>query len=186
MRQRCRMARAGVHTPSVLSVLAMPESSSHVVRCIRSRQLNVECRRTRVIAHVHCSGSRRSGLSRILTSVCHTAVVSSRQNAQVSQHDLVVNRTVPEEGRVRSPSVDRTKQFRGTCQNCSHVSTILGRAPQFHAVGHAQCYAGTEDDQFRCRTEVMAAQDRQPLVQCRPAVGRANGQVPCRASVTLT
>ena len=144
----------------------------------------MECRRTWVIAHVHCSGSRRSGLSRILTSVCHMAVVSSRQNAQVSQHDIVVNRTVLEKGRVRSLSVDPADQFHGPCQNCSHVGTILGRAPQFHAVGHARCYAGTEDDQFRRRTGVLAAQDWQPLVQCRPAVGRAScllsGPASCR------
>ena len=34
MRQRCLMARAGVHAPSVSSVQALPDSSSHVVQCI--------------------------------------------------------------------------------------------------------------------------------------------------------
>ena len=152
VRQRCLMARAAVRAPSVANVQALPDSSSHVVRCIR----------------------RRSGLSRILTSVCHTAVVSSRKNVQVSQHHVAVDRTILEEGRARSLSVDPADQFRGPCQHCRHVGTILGRAPQFHAVGHARCYAGPEDDQFRRRTQVSATQDRQPVMQCRPAVGRSS------------
>ena len=48
------------------------------------------------------------------------------------------------------------------------------RAPQFHAVGHARCYAGPEDEQFRHRTQVLAAQDQQPLMQCHPAVDRSS------------
>ena len=36
VRQRCLMACAGVHAPSVPSVQAMPDISSHVIRCIRS------------------------------------------------------------------------------------------------------------------------------------------------------
>ena len=48
---------------------------------------------------------------------------------------------------------------------CCHVGTILGRAPQLHAVGHARCYAGQEDEQFRCRTLVLAAQAATDAVQ---------------------
>ena len=163
------MARAGVRAPSVAKVQALPDSSSHVVRCIRRRQRNTEFRRTRVIVYVCRCGSRRSGLPRTLTSVCHTAVVSSRQNIKVSQHHVMVDRTILEEGRARSLSVDPADQFRGPCQYCRHVGTIHGRAPQFHAVGHARCYAGPEDEQLRRRTQVSAAKDRQPLMQCRPA-----------------
>ena len=185
VRQRCLMARAGVRAPSDANVQALPDSSSHVVRRIRCRQRNTEFRRTRVIVYVCRRGRRRSGLSRILTSVCHTAVVSSRQNVRVSQHHVLVDRTILEEGRARSLSVDPADQFRGPCQYCRHVGTIRGRAPQFHAVGHAQCYAGPEDELFRCRTPVSAAQVRQPLMQCRPAVGRSSCLLSGPASVRL-
>ena len=36
VRQRCLMAPASVRAPSVPSVQAMPDSSSHVIRCIRN------------------------------------------------------------------------------------------------------------------------------------------------------
>ena len=75
MRQRCLMARAGLRAPSVANVQALPDSSSHVIRCVRRWQRNTEFRRTRVIVYVCRCGGRRSGLSRILTSVtgrfCH-------------------------------------------------------------------------------------------------------------------
>ena len=90
------------------------------------------------------------------------------------QRALRLGCTVLEEGRVRSLPVDPANQFRSPCQFCSHVGTILGRAPQFHAVGHARGYAGPEDEQFLCCTQVVAAQDRQPLTQFCPAVGRAS------------
>ena len=107
------------------------------------------------------------------------AVVSSRQNVKISQHYALVDRTVLEEGRVRSLSLDPADQFRGPCQYCrhghdGHVGTILGWALQFHAVGHSRCFAGPEDGQFRCRTQVVAAQDRQSLMRCSPAVGRTS------------
>ena len=179
------MARAGVRAPSVANVQALPDSSSHVVRCIRRWQRNPEFRRTRVSVYICRCGGRRSGLSRILTSVCHTAVVSSRQNIKVSQHHVLVDRTSLEEGGARSLSVDPADQFGGPCQYCRHVGIILGRAPQFHAVGHARRYAGPEDEQLRRRTQVSAAQDRQPLMQCRPAGGRSSCLLSGPASVRL-
>ena len=36
VRQHGLMARVGIHAPSVTGVRVLPESSSHVVRCIRS------------------------------------------------------------------------------------------------------------------------------------------------------
>ena len=94
--QRCLMARAGVHAPHLPSVQAMPDSTSHAVRRIRSCQLNVEFRRTRVM-------------------------------------------------------VWRTLQRRPLKRPVSHI-----------------------DEQVCCRTQVSAVKDRQPPMQCRPAVGRTS------------
>ena len=73
----------------------------------------------------------------------------------------------------------------GPSQNCRHVGTVPGRAPQFHAVGHVRHNTGQEDGQLRCHTQALAAQDWQALMQRRPAHGSASRLLSVPASVRL-
>ena len=100
------MARAREAVPAIPGVQTIPSSSSHVIRCICSRQFGVNLRRTRVIACVQCSSGRGRCVPRILAAMCHAAVVVSRQNVKIGKHHILVDRTVFENSRVRRVSVD--------------------------------------------------------------------------------
>ena len=58
----------------------------------------------------------------------------------VSEHHVLLIRTVLEGSRVRSLPVDPADQICGRTNFllCCHVGTVLGTVPQFHAAGHAQ------------------------------------------------
>ena len=95
------MARAREAVPAIPGVQTIPSSSSHVIRCICSRQFGVKLRRTRVTACVQCSSGRGIYLPSLLVGMCNAAVVVSRQNDKIGKHHIQVDRTVFEKSRVR-------------------------------------------------------------------------------------
>ena len=154
------MARAREAVPAIPAVQTIANSSSHVIRCICSRQFGVKLRRTRVIACVQCSSGRGSCVPSILAGMCHAAVIVSRQNVKIGKHHILVDRAVFEKSRVRCVSVDAADYLRGPDQHCSHVRTTFGWPPQFHPIGHARRNARPQDKQFCRRTQVPAALNR--------------------------
>ena len=80
------MARAREAEPAIPGLQTTPNSSSHVIRCICSRQLGVKLRRARVIVCVQCSSGRGLFLPSILAGMRHAAVIVSRQNVKIGKH----------------------------------------------------------------------------------------------------
>ena len=151
------MARAREAEPAIPGVQTIPSSSSHVIRCICSRQLGVKLRRARVIACVQYSSGCGLCLPSILAGMCHAAVVVSRKNVKIGKRHILVDRMVFEKIRVRCVSVNAADQLRSPDQHCCLVGTTFGWPPQFHPVGHGRRNARPEDKQFRRRTQVPAA-----------------------------
>ena len=119
------MARACEAVPGILGVHTIPSSSPHVIRCIRSRQFDINLSRIRVIVFVQCSGGRSSYLPRILAGVCHAVVIYiSQQIVKIGKYHILVDRTVYEKSRVRGVPADASDKL------AAQISTAVMLAPR--------------------------------------------------------
>ena len=121
------MARAREAEPAIPGVQTIPNSSSHVIRCICSRQLGVKLRRARVTACVQCSSGRGLCLPSILAGMCHAAVVVSRQNVKIGKHHIMVDRTVFEKSHAWRTSAKGYFTMRTSVLTEHKVSLCLSR-----------------------------------------------------------
>jgi len=160
--------------PGVTGLQALPNSGAQEIRCVRSWQLTGKRSCTRVIARVQRRGVHSRGLSHIMARVCNAAKMISWQKVKLGEHHILLRRVVLEGRCVSRLHSDDTDQLCGPDLCGRHVSTVLGGAPEFHAVVHARRNTGSEDKQGRCRSPSSAAQERRPLMQRRQAIGTAS------------